>query len=112
MPPRDPKFPYYQEFCQLTIANMVMQTQIKKLLLERQEMLQRVQKVQVRKKDDDKPRNDSPAPSATPSSSLPAAAVPSESMTTSMAGFQSPATMMQGGVLMQKHVLPPRNDTI
>jgi len=43
---------YYQEFCQLTIANMVMQTQIKKLLLERQEMWHRMQKVEARKKEE------------------------------------------------------------
>jgi len=35
------------------IANMVMQTQIKKLLIDRQELWQRIQKVQTKKKDED-----------------------------------------------------------
>jgi hypothetical protein len=34
VPPKDPTFAYYQQYCQLTIANMVMHQQIKKLIQE------------------------------------------------------------------------------
>ena len=53
VPTRDPLFNYYQQFCHLTIANMVMQSHIKKLLMERQEMLQRIQRLHLKKKEDD-----------------------------------------------------------
>jgi len=42
VPTKDPNANYYEQFCQLSIANIVMQFQIKKLLAERQDMYLRL----------------------------------------------------------------------
>lgn len=52
MPLRDPTINYYQQFCQLTIANMVMHQQIKKLLSERQNIMQNIMRNQLKKATD------------------------------------------------------------
>lgn len=58
VPPKDPSANYYEQLCHLSIANVVMQTQIKKLLAERQDTYQ---KLRAQRRDVDttsRPRGD------------------------------------------------------
>ena len=45
--PEDPKVDYYQETCKLYIANVVLTTQLKELVAEKNELLARLHKMEV-----------------------------------------------------------------
>ena len=65
MPSKDCSLNYYEQFCHLSIANIVMQLQIKKLLADRQEMIQRIQKLNIQKREEEgKVRDDESASSS------------------------------------------------
>jgi len=59
VPAKDTAANYYEQYCQLSIANMVMQHQIKKLLAERQDMHQKLRS-QKRESEDAKANSSKP----------------------------------------------------
>jgi len=47
LPPNDQNVNYYQEYCRLFIANVVLTTQMKELIAEKNEILTRISDLEV-----------------------------------------------------------------
>ncbi len=74
VPPKDPNADYYEQLCHLSIANIVMQTQIKKLMTERQDSYQKLRTQNKESEGGAKPHGEE---DSVVSSSVPAPMTPS-----------------------------------